>query len=754
MKKVLDKNFWFKYKEVKTERFEIFSIFLVFSLLLTLTAIPYDVLFVFKGLRVGEKIGKNITAQRDYYAIDMEAFEKRKARVLRGAPLVIDLDSESLNKELEKLSEGFEKLRKWSQSFDYTRFAVNPEKSAEGYEIFSKLLDIKGNVFDAFLTFWAAGFSPSVKSEIEEMVISVLEKGYIGTGVERDRKIVKRTIPEYTEIYTDETAFINGKDELKIFVSALVDKKGSDFLKKNTKSIVNFIANFVEPNCKVNVAETDKRQHEILSRIAPNYIVIKKGEIVARKGEILQQTVADKLRIIKEEELKKISPLRLVTLFIVFVSLSWIFYMVASASVKKFANDKKSITLIVMTILFSLIFVRLFMLTGTYISFDYNFYPLIMVFFFPYALSGMILRLFFNTETAIISVFFMTILMGINFPEHYYLLIFVFSSAFLGLHFISYLYTRGDLIKSGGKTGLANAVIMLIILALVTDKETISMSDRIFLVTGVFFSGFLSSVLLIVLTPFIEYVFKYTTNITLFELSNLDNPLLKELLLKAPGTYNHSILIGTLAEAAARAIKVNPLLARVSAYYHDIGKIKKPEFFIENQMEGYNKHEELTPYMSVLVVLSHVKDGIELAKQHKLGQPIIDAIAQHHGTRLVTYFYAKALKLDPSAKEENFRYLGPKPKTREVALIMMADAVEAACRVLDDPSPSRIKNLVKKIIQDIFLDGQLDECELTLKDLNLVVESFTRTLLGIYHHRVDYPEIKSGKENVNNKKPL
>jgi putative nucleotidyltransferase with HDIG domain len=223
-------------------------------------------------------------------------------------------------------------------------------------------------------------------------------------------------------------------------------------------------------------------------------------------------------------------------------------------------------------------------------------------------------------------------------------------------------------------------------------------------------------------------------------------------MLKAPGTYNHSILIGNLVESAARAIKVNPLLARVSAYYHDIGKIKMPEMFIENQLTGYNKHEELSPYMSSLIVASHVKEGIELAKQYNLGEPIVDAIAQHHGTRLMTFFYAKALKQDPNAKEENFRYPGPKPKSREIALLMMADAVEAATRALEDFTPARIGNLVKKITQDIFLDGQLDECELTLKDLNLVVESFTRSLIAIHHQRVDYPNIKAVKENGNGKK--
>lgn len=755
MKKTFDRILLSKYKsEVKRERLIIFLVFAAFSLFLTIISVPYDVLFYYGDMRVGYKSDKNIIASKDYYALDMGTFEKRKDKVLKGTPVIVDVDTEAIEIGLEKLDDGFEKMRKWSNSFSYENFISNSERSTNGYELFYKTFDLKSAVHDAFIAFWSNNFSSYLKSELEEIIKAVLEKGYIETTLSRERKVVKRIIPEYTETYTDETAFINGKEELKNFITAWIDKRGSDFLKRHARSVINFLTDYIKPNCLINAQETLKRETETLSKIAPNYIVIKKGEIILRKGEVIQQATVEKLNIIKHEELKRANPFSLFLQYVIFLLLSWIFYAVASSSVKKFIHDIKSAVFITIVIGFSLFFVHLFYLLGINVSFDYHFYPYLMLFVFPYALSGMLLRLFLNTETAIISVFFMTMLLGIYFPENYYLLIYTFSSAFLGLHFIGHLYTRGDLLKSGLKTGIINVMIMLLILLFTKETEALLITGKILLLGGLFFSGFLSSLFLIILTPIFEYFFKYTTNITLFELSNLDNPLLKELMLKAPGTYNHSILIGSLAEAAARAIKVNPLLARVSAYYHDIGKIKKPEFFIENQVGGYNKHEELTPYMSVLVVLSHVKDGIELAKEHNLGQPIIDAISQHHGTRLVTYFYAKALKLDPAVKEENFRYLGPKPKTREVGLIMMADAVEAACRVLEDPSPSRIKNLVKKIIQDIFLDGQLDECELTLKDLNLVIDSFTRTLLGIYHHRVDYPELKTGKMNGNTKKSI
>jgi hypothetical protein len=195
-------------------------------------------------------------------------------------------------------------------------------------------------------------------------------------------------------------------------------------------------------------------------------------------------------------------------------------------------------------------------------------------------------------------------------------------------------------------------------------------------------------------------------------------------------------------ENAAEAIGANPLLARVAAYYHDIGKIKKPLYFAENMQLPENKHDKLAPSMSALILISHVKDGVELAREHKLGQNLIDIIHQHHGTSLIKFFYDKAQQRDKDAqvKEQDYRYPGPKPQTREAALIMLADSVEAAGRTLSEPTPARIQGMVQKIINKIFIDGQLDECDLTLKDLHEIAKSFNRILSGIFHNRIDYPE--------------
>jgi hypothetical protein len=244
--------------------------------------------------------------------------------------------------------------------------------------------------------------------------------------------------------------------------------------------------------------------------------------------------------------------------------------------------------------------------------------------------------------------------------------------------------------------------------------------------------------------PVIEAFFQYTTDIKLLEFTNLHAPLLRELMIKAPGTYHHSVVVGSMAESAAEAIHANPLLARVASYYHDIGKLGKPQYFIENAVTAENRHDRLSPSMSALILTSHVKEGVELAREHHLGRPIIDIIRQSHGTALITFFYQKAKSMaDPEVQqinERDFRYPGPKPQTREAGLVMLADCVEAASRTLADPTPARIQGMVQKIINNIFIDGQLDECELTLKNLHEIARSFNRILCGIHHQRIDYPE--------------
>jgi putative nucleotidyltransferase with HDIG domain len=219
------------------------------------------------------------------------------------------------------------------------------------------------------------------------------------------------------------------------------------------------------------------------------------------------------------------------------------------------------------------------------------------------------------------------------------------------------------------------------------------------------------------------------------------------MMLEAPGTYHHSMIVGQLAEAAAESVGANALLARVGAYYHDIGKLVKPQYFGENEPDSKSRHEKLTPTMSCLILGSHVKDGLDLAKEEKLPKAIVDFIQEHHGNTLMAFFYHKALEMDPSIQQEDYRYPGPSPQSKETAIVMLADASEAASRSLAEPTPSRLKGLVKRIIDARASEGQLDNCLLTLRELALIKESLVKVLAAVFHARVPYPTLPTKKAN-------
>jgi hypothetical protein len=261
-------------------------------------------------------------------------------------------------------------------------------------------------------------------------------------------------------------------------------------------------------------------------------------------------------------------------------------------------------------------------------------------------------------------------------------------------------------------------------------------------------NGILSPVIVLGILPIFEYIFKVLTNISLLELSDFNHPLMRRLILEAPGTYQHSLVMANLSEAAAEAIGANSLLVRVGAYYHDIGKLVKPQYFIENLVNYKDMHKKLKPSMSKLIIFNHVKEGVELAKRHHINPQIINFIRQHHGKTLVYYFYSRAKEIEPDQKhEEEYKYPGPKPQSKEIAIVALADSVEAISRTVSEPNPARIEEMVREVVKKRFLEGELDESSLTLKDLEKITQSFIRILNATYHTRIKYP-----KENNNPKK--
>ncbi|MDR3602475.1 MAG: HDIG domain-containing protein [Desulfosporosinus sp.] len=316
---------------------------------------------------------------------------------------------------------------------------------------------------------------------------------------------------------------------------------------------------------------------------------------------------------------------------------------------------------------------------------------------------------------------------------------------FVGVYSVSHLSQRSDLARAGLFVSAMNVVVISAI-ALSTGMRL--MVWVVGLILGIV-NGVASSFLTVGALHWFESGFRITSSVGLLELSNPNRPLLKRLLMEAPGTYHHSILVGNLAEAAAEAVGADATLVRVGSMYHDIGKIKRPYFFSENQFTQDNPHDKIAPTLSALIITSHVKDGLELAKDNNLPQQIQDIIAQHHGDGLVSFFYHKALEENDEVPEEAFHYEGPKPQTKEAALVALADSVEAAVRSMKQPTPGRVEGFVRKIVKDKLNDEQLDQCDLTFQDLDRIAMAFVRVLTGIFHSRVEYPELPAMRENGN-----
>ena len=356
----------------------------------------------------------------------------------------------------------------------------------------------------------------------------------------------------------------------------------------------------------------------------------------------------------------------------------------------------------------------------------------------PLASGAMAVCIFMGISVAIPFALISAVATAFLFGNDFEMFIFFLFSSMVAAYWVRNCKERRVLIQAGLKTGLVNTVIVTA-LTLLTDSGLTS--DLIWGWTFGLIGGLGAGILTTGLIPVIEMLFGYTTNNKLLELANLDYPVLKELTIVAPGTYHHSIIVGSLAEAAATTIGANALLAKVGGYYHDIGKINKAPYFVENQSSSQNKHDRLAPSMSSLILTTHVRDGVKVAKRYKLGKDITDIIQQHHGTNVIAYFYEKAKRL--KGKEpvniDNFRYPGPKPQTKEAALVLLADSVEASSRTMQNPTRRNITTLVRNVINTVVLNGQLDECNLTLKDLNEIAKSFDKTLNGIYHRRIEYP---------------
>lgn len=481
----------------------------------------------------------------------------------------------------------------------------------------------------------------------------------------------------------------------------------------------------LKPNRTVDEDATRKRQEEAFKR-QDNVVKILKGERIVSNGEIVTE---DKLDIL--EELNLLETTRRfdfpfasgILLILLLLGLVLILYM--QNFCKQILSSRDDVLILCLMVLLTLTIARW---VGLYS-------PLAI----PIFIASMSLAVLLDLKLSIMVNLVLTVAIALMTKGSLNFIYMSMISGTLSAFLVSKANQRSRLSMAGIVIGLVNAVV--IVCFGMINKSGIAEIGRDALI--VFLNGVVCIILTIGMLPFWESTFNVITPLKLLEIANPNQPLLKRLLMEAPGTYHHSLMVGNLAEVATEAIGGNALLARVGAYFHDVGKLARPNFFKENQMSE-NPHDRITPNLSTLIITSHTSDGVELAKKHKIPLAIRDIISQHHGTTLVAYFYHKAKKSDKGelVRPENFRYEGPRPSSKEAAVVMLADSVEAAVRSMVDRTEGKIEGLVRKIIKDKLDDGQLDLCELTLKDMDTIAKSFTRVFSGFFHERQQYPEIR------------
>ncbi|UYL09218.1 HDIG domain-containing protein [Bdellovibrio sp. SKB1291214] len=535
----------------------------------------------------------------------------------------------------------------------------------------------------------------------------------------------------------------------------LDDRKELDrFAEGDRTNILYFGRSLLVPNLTLNKQETASRKQAAREAVIPVNITIKKNQVIVAQGSVIQpfhMAVVKQIETIRSDKRKDLTALAM-SLMLSMAIIVFFSYL------KRFSQNRVKVDfkdLMVMmliafgTILFTKIY--LFVIDAAFVS---KLGHLLPATFFLYAApiaTGPMLVGLLITSGEIVWLFtaFISLCLGIMVDYNYALMIVSMIGGIAAARGVFNCKTRNDIYFAGIRTGVVNALIVAFVLTMTRFDQEGAGREILFAIPAAFMGGILSSLCAMMFIPLLESVFNYTTDVKLLELSNLNHPLLKDMIVKAPGTYHHSMMVGSMVEAAAEEIGANSLLGKVMCYYHDIGKMEHANYFIENQKPGNNPHDHISPFMSKTLLIAHVKDGVEMGVAFKLGKPIIDGIIQHHGTTLISYFYNKALDLkkeeDPEISDQDFRYPGPKPQFREAALCMLADSIEAAARSLDEPTPARLQNIVRNIVQRKFSDGQLDECNLTLKDISKVEAAFIRILLGIYHQRIDYPRSAGGQ---------
>ncbi|GAB6076555.1 HD family phosphohydrolase [Desulfurobacterium crinifex] len=582
--------------------------------------------------------------------------------------------------------------------------------------------------------------SPEEKKIIRKLLFSYYKRGILSETPEGYEKIVVITPEGRTERRIED--FLTKEkleDQLEKDLFLLIKDR------EKTNQLIKELLPAIQPNYIYSQKETEALRKEAESKVKPIYIKLQKGEVIVKKGEKITPAEVEKIELIRKENSKGKDLNKYVSLFFLSLLLFYVMvklYRVISPSAVEMKNIIFSFSVVVLDIFLMriLTFFSKLLFETLNMPVDEN------LLYVPIITSTIFASMFITKKVATLHILPISIIPSFLFSKPEFFIIPISIGAIFSC-FDSRKYRSREMIyKSAFTAGIAIAVLQLIVLIYYRGFQ-FSLEMVVQLVLTLF-GALVTAVVVNGLSPLFINIFKFTTDMVYMELINLNHPLLRKLILKAPGTYSHSVMVATLAEAAAETIGANALLAKAGGLFHDIGKLKNPQGFIENQINGVNIHDKLPPEKSATILKSHVEYGEELGKKYGLPEKIIDIIKQHHGTKLMRYFYHKAKELygEEKVDEKKFRYPGPKPQFKEAGIVMVADTVEAAVRSMKDKDIN-LDEFIHKLIMETVEDGQLNQSGLSLKDIAMIEKVFRKVLSGVYHNRIEYPDDKSDKEN-------
>ena len=708
---------------------------------------------------VGEIAGADIIAPADLTIEDLETTAKRRIAIEGTVLPVYRFNAGSFAETEVRIHEFFNLGRDWLRTLSGARKPEDLQKA---------VLDKMGIEID--LRRLASFIKAKFPAELESGLVSVIGKiSAQGIILSKNLFIQGELEKGFTLIKTDggersaRTNDILDIKEAKERFAAEVDSL--EIAARSKTLLVNLSDLFLSPNITYDKAETEARKGRARMSVETVFYTIKKGKVIVRKGDEVTAESIKQIRLINIELKRRPSWFTnfagtFLLFAILFITL-W-FYL---KSILKSEYALKKFVMMGVTLVLSLVVYRLslFLAGGLSSHADVSYFAAneTYQFAFPFQVGVLLFAFLTSDHLALIYAILNSLMAGYVLGPNYYPLIFSLIGGIAAIYGVKVYqrHRRTSTLRAGLFFVAPINVIVIITIHLIKEKLGGLGQLSVEVLMGLL-GGALSAALAFILLPIFETVFRFVTSTKLLELANSDLPVFRQMAIEAPGSYHHSLIVATLAEKAAEEIKADAMLVKAGALYHDVGKVKMPEYFIENRTGNFDLHKDLTPSLSTLVITNHVKEGLEIARKLKLPAQLRDIIEQHHGNSLVRYFYQKAKeKCDPEMNkigEEDYRYPGPRPRSREAGLVMLADSVEAASRSLKSPAKDSLKRLITEIFNSYLQDGQLDDCDFSLRDLRSAAASFFSILYAVYHPRVEYPgfdfDMKREKKAANARK--